>query len=67
MNNLSEENYWQLLELVASPDCEIDTDALAECLYKIAEGGTDVKSTAIESLIASVREFLPDYATNTED
>lgn len=64
MASLNEENYWQLLELVASPDVELDTDLLANCLYSITEGSASEKNTSITHLIQHVREFLPDFASN---
>ena len=62
--SLDEQNYWQLLEMVASPDADVDTDLLAECLFDIAQGNADAKISATERLVSHMREFLPDFANN---
>lgn len=63
MEQLSEENFWQLLELIASPDVDMDTDAAAQFLYLISYGDALQKQEATKSLILMVRELLPDFAT----
>lgn len=62
-NKLNEQNYWQILELFASPDSDIDSDELSELLYLIAEGSADEKAQATQSLINLVRTYLPDFAS----
>jgi len=59
---LSEEHYWQLLELVASPDIDLDTDSIAECLFLIANGDSSQQKESTQQLVSMIREYLPDFA-----
>lgn len=62
MQQLSEENIWQLLELIASPDIDFDTDSAAQFLHLAIYGESNQKQEATNSLINMVRELLPDFA-----
>jgi predicted secreted protein len=64
---LNEQNYWQILEMVASANCDLDTDSLSEYLYTIAEGDADEKAVATNLLINELRQYLPDFASNEEE
>lgn len=64
MDNVAEpsittEQFWQMLELVASPDCDADTDELAEALGMIANGSSEEREEGIRRLLAEVAQHLP--------
>lgn len=59
---LTEQNFWQILELFASDDCDLESEELSELLYLIVEGTEDQKTEAKEALIKLVRSYLPDFA-----
>lgn len=64
MNNeatptIDENGYWQLIELIASPDCDIDTDIIAEALDKITNGSVDERKEGIQMIRREAEKYLP--------
>lgn len=57
--SITTEQFWQMLELVASPDCDADTDELAEALGMIANGTQEAKEEGIKRLLAEMANHLP--------
>lgn len=56
---INAEQFWQLLEIVASPESDIDTDVLADALDMIANGSPDDREKGIESLLGEMAKHLP--------
>ncbi|MCL7743718.1 hypothetical protein LV476_01965 [Guyparkeria hydrothermalis] len=51
-----------MLELVASPDCDADTDELAEALGMIANGSEEVREEGTRKLLDEVGRYLPNFS-----
>ena len=59
--SITTEQFWQMLELVASPDCDADTDELAEALGMIANGSESDRVEGARRLRSEVSKYLPDF------
>ena len=57
--SITTEQFWQMLELVASPDCDADTDELAEALGMITNGSESDRAEGIRRLLDEVAQHLP--------
>lgn len=58
-NAINENQLWQLLELVASPDADIDTDSLAEVLEMAVNGDGETKIAGIRKIHEQLDNNLP--------
>lgn len=58
MSTITQEQLWQLLELVASPDCDLDTDLLAEALDKAINGSQDGKAEGIATILGEMEKLF---------
>jgi hypothetical protein len=56
---INREQFWQLLEIVASPGCDIDTDTLADALDDIANGSPEERDAGIGVILSEMAKYLP--------
>ncbi len=56
---LDQATLWQLLELIASPDCDIDSDLLAEALDDVINGSPADREAGIETVLREMARYLP--------
>lgn len=52
--------FWQMLELVADKNCDIDTDVLSQALDQIANGSPDEREEGIQAIKDEMARWLPD-------
>lgn len=59
VSTVNEEKLWQMLELVASPDCDIDTEILASALDRLINGTKAEKEEGARQLQEEMDRCLP--------
>jgi|GEM_PF-2981892 len=57
--SIDRDRFWQLLEIVASPGCDVDTDTLADALDDIANGSPEEREAGIAAILAEMAKHLP--------
>lgn len=56
--SIDEQDFWKLLEMVASPNGDMDTELLADALNKIANGDPDDREAGIEAIHMEMAKCL---------
>lgn len=60
IQTIDKNGFWQMFEVIASPDCDIDTDVIAEALDKITNGSPQDREDGIEAIRVEISKYLPE-------